>query len=694
MKLTGLGLSQALYLGAIFAGLLLVLYILKLRRRRIEVPFSPLWARVLVDKEATSWLQRLKRLLSLLLWLSIAALLLGALTNPQPEEELERGRSMVIVMDTSASMAASEDVDPGTGQRQTRWDLAREQADAILDEMGPHDRAMIIAMDGQVRSVTGDFSDNPKALRDALDALEPSATEARVLEGLRTAVDTLSSRKEPHIFLISDGAWGEAQGFTLPEGLIGEHITFEHHLVGEASGNIAISGFNIRRYLSNKLDYEVYVQVRNYFDRPVFAELNLYNLIPKGDGEFHYKIIEKRTIELGPGASELRFYENLALASNHLAARVELTSPGLTDALELDNEAFVLVPRFEQARVLVVGHHEGGQPGNLFLQAALLLNENFDVTFMAPEDPFLHPGGSADIDLANLRDARPGYDVVIFDNSMWEEGRPVIAPEADVDGNFLYINPQGDASPFEVSTVKEPLIERIDRKHPISRWLVLQNLNIIRGSKIRTKPRDQVVVRAIDGPLVVARREPGRNLLAVGFSLIESDIVFRVALPVLLINAVDWFTDESNSLIQAYRTGENWHVPVPPGVSAINIRAPDGQLDLGLPTHEGKAVYYGARSGFYRLARADDEQLRDGWEIAANFSSPRESQIAPASEPLPSREAVTVKTAQDGEAGDPRLQRWAWLLEHFTYDIWLYCVFAVLGLLVIEWFTYHRRWTV
>lgn len=692
MKLTGLGLSQALYLGAIFAGILLVLYILKLRRRRIEVPFSPLWSRVLVDKQTTSWLQRLKRLLSLLLWLAITAMLLLALTDPRPEQEIERGRSVVILLDTSASMSAAEYEDPSTGRMVTRWDLAKEKAYAILDDLGPNDRATLIAMDGQVRSVTGDFTDNPKTLRDALDDLEPTATEARVLDGLRTAVDTLSSRKEPQIHLISDGAWGE--NFVLPEKLIGKEISFEHHLVGEASGNIAISGFNIRRYLSNKLDYEVYVQVRNYFDRPVFAELNLYNLIPRTDGGFHYKIIEKRTLELGPGASELRFYENLALASEHLAARVELKSPGLTDALALDNEAFVLVPRFEQARVLVVTEFIGGRPTNLFLQAALLLNENFDVTFMAPDDPFLHPGGSEEINLANLRTARPAYNVVIFDNSMWEEGKNAIAPAADVEGNFLYINPRGDLSPFATSNVKEPLVERVDRKHPVARWLVMKNLNIARGTKIRTRPRDEVIVRSIDGPLVVARREPGRNLLAVGFSLVESDIVFRVALPVLLINAVDWFTDESNSLIQAYRTGDNWHVPVPIGASAINVRAPDGKVDLGLPTHEGKAVYYGPHTGFYRLAHADDVTFAEGWEIAANFSSPRESNITPATEPLPSQTAATVTLAERTEDLDPRLQEWAWLLEYFTYEIWLYCVFAVLGLLVIEWFTYHRRWTV
>src|SRR5690606_4540076 len=150
-----------------------------------------------------------------------------------------------------------------------------------------------------------------------------------------------------------------------------------------------------------------------------------------------------------------------------------------------------------------------------------------------PEDPRLHPGGSEQIRLSAIQ-KEEAYDVVVFDNSQGEEGQPAIAPDPDVPGDYLYINPRGDASPFDVTPINEAVyIERIDRKHPISRWLVMKDAGSLRGTRIRTKGRDDVVVRAVDGPLIVSRRdrETGSSLVGIGFSLTESDIVFRVALP-------------------------------------------------------------------------------------------------------------------------------------------------------------------
>ncbi|MDX9724025.1 MAG: hypothetical protein RBU37_24960, partial [Myxococcota bacterium] len=115
-----------------------------------------------------------------------------------------------------------------------------------------------------------------------------------------------------------------------------------------------------------------------------------------------------------------------------------------------------------------------------------------------------------------------------------------------------------------------------------------------------------------------------------------------------------------------------------------------------VPTHESQVVYYGAHTGFYKLRPAENVLRPPGtpdfWEIAANFSSVRESNITPMEEPLPTQEPV--KAPEQEKQSDPRLQEWAWVLDYFVYDIWLYCIFAILGLLTLEALTYHRRWTV
>lgn len=715
MKFVGLELTFALQ---VFAGLaigFLILYLLKLRRRRITVPFSPLWSRVLADKDATSWIQRLKRLLSLLLMLFISAAILFALLDPQPTREIERGKSIVILIDTSASMASIE------GEGRTRLQLATEEIGKRIEAMGPHDKMMLIAADGQVRSLTGEFTDKQEALRAALAEVRPTATEAEINEGIRTAVDSLESHHDPKLVLFSDGAFGE--NYKLPEGLIDERVEFEHILVGETTGNVSITGFNIRRYLTNKLDYEVFIQVQNHFDREIDVELTIYNMIRVDEGEadedgdgFHRSVIDKRTLHLGPGGRELRFFKNLARGSDHLSASIRVTNEGVQDALRMDDSAFVLVPAFDQANVLVI------TPGNLFLEAAFILNNDYEVFTVASQDVSARLPGAWEsastrailktaVEIANdqTRAEYPDFtpmsvddiDAYVFDNSLWAQGLPAITPPADgTTGNFLYINPRGPRSPFSVSgSISAPIVERVYRKHPLSRWLVMKDLNITEAARLRLKSTDKVAVRAISGPLIVTRRESGANMVAMAFSILASDIVFRVALPVLLLNTVDWFQNESNSLIQAYHTGENWHIPVPTGVREVDITYPDGKTDTGVPTHDNHVVLYGSLTGFYTVRAsegsvADSANAPERWEIASNFKASRESKIKPMDTPLESQEVPEAIADKRQEETEAELEEYGWIFATIERDLWIYVVLIVLGLLIIEWTTFHRRITV
>ena len=102
MNFTGIDTTILMQAGAALGALVVVFYILKLKRRPIAVPFGPLWQRILRDKEATSWFQHLKRLLSLLLQLAVLAALLLALGDPRPTITADEGRHVVVLIDASA----------------------------------------------------------------------------------------------------------------------------------------------------------------------------------------------------------------------------------------------------------------------------------------------------------------------------------------------------------------------------------------------------------------------------------------------------------------------------------------------------------------------------------------------------------------------------------------------------------------
>src|SRR5262245_29084081 len=108
MSFFGLTVQQLGLLGAGLGAVVIVLYILKLRRRRVEVPFAPLWDRVLREKETTTLFKRLRRILSLLVQLCLLALLILALGDPRPKVGERKGRDLALVIDTSASMQAMD----------------------------------------------------------------------------------------------------------------------------------------------------------------------------------------------------------------------------------------------------------------------------------------------------------------------------------------------------------------------------------------------------------------------------------------------------------------------------------------------------------------------------------------------------------------------------------------------------------
>ena len=136
------GLSATTLLGvfAAFALATVTLYVLKLRRRPVAVPFSPIWQRVLRDKDASRLYSRLRHLLSLLLQLVLIGLLVFALGDPRPSQGMRSARNVVVLVDASASMQAV-DVKP------TRLDAAKVEVRKLVLGLGGSDRMLIVKME-------------------------------------------------------------------------------------------------------------------------------------------------------------------------------------------------------------------------------------------------------------------------------------------------------------------------------------------------------------------------------------------------------------------------------------------------------------------------------------------------------------------------------------------------------------------
>jgi Ca-activated chloride channel family protein len=635
MTFVGLPLATLLQIGALAGAIVVVFYILKLRRRPIAVPFSKIWERILRDKEATSLFSQLKRLLSLLLQLALLALMLAALGDPRTAVNLIESRNIVVLIDASASMK-STDVGP------SRVEAAKERVKQMVRGLSGSDRMLIAQMDAAVTplsTMTSEIAD----LEAGVVAVTPTDAAADFPKALRFATDTLRGLSRPEIILVSDGALGLAADGS---GIVHTgDIQVSYVPIGTGGQNAAISNFAVRRYPLDKSRYEVMLEITNTSDQPMEVELSLF-----GDGT----LIDLTRVRLKEKERLPRFYPNLSGASRTLEAKLSLPD-GARDALPADDRAYALLPERRRARVQVVSS------GNMFLEAALLLDEYLDVTTVAPA---AYPG-------------KGSFEVTIFDSVS-----PAVAQGS---GGLLYLNPTGENLPFTAEkevTDNDPNnrlgFDEVDTKSPLVRYLSLGEINVGRAHPLKGDKEDKVIGKSYKhGALLLQGRRPGNKFVALGFDIRESDLPLRIAWPVLLLNTINDFVEEDTSYISSFRTGTVWNIPAPSSADSGTLELPDGSKRT-VPIKDGRAVFLGQVAGFYKLTTGLPGSEETSM-FAANLSDVTESTIAAASE-------LVIDGKPAGQVGEFKIG--------VRREMWVYLLIAVIIVTALEWATYHRRVTV
>ncbi len=697
---------------AVAAVLTVVAYIIKMRRRRFEVPFSSLWKRVLDQRDANSLWKQLKRWLSLALLLAILGLLFLAALGPTLGARDAKARSVVVLIDASASMKA-QDGDPDR-KAFTRMERAKERAKELIDSMGGGDLAMVMRVDGQATPLSRFDGDKPM-LRKIVDGLQPADTPADLPRALSAAADALRGRQNPLVVIISDGAYSEqqlrqvswgppAEGSGSPSGsgsgsgsasgsasgsgsgsgsardkfamkelaavdLSG--IDVRYLGVGSRSENVGIVAFNVRRYIANKASYEVFIEVQNFGTEPARRQLALYN------GE---TAIEVKSIELTPGQRTREIYRELPGGDSTLRASLrpgDGTGTNNSDPFPLDDQAWALLPATKTQTVLLVTRN------NLYLEGALLVYDNVSYETRTPEQYDAAPGEV-------IKNPATGR---LFDAVFFDDHTPAVTPPPPV--HLLYFHPTGEHSPFAIrGTVPRPRITETDDDHPVMRWVQLSDVNFDAAEVFapdRSKG-DVALAYYVRDPIIAARRESGRKILAFGWGLAGTDLTLRVAFPLLLVNSLDWFAGDDSDLVTTYTTGRRFRIPLDGlvDVREVTVIDPAGKKTQA-PVMGGQATFYGTRVGVHQIiaydkddpappaGQLDRREPAASFELAANLGSPTESRIFPAA---------------DLSLGGKQLAAPDEFAVSARRELWIYVVLAVLGLLAIEWVTYHRRITV
>jgi hypothetical protein len=185
-------------LGLLFVPAVIAMYLLKLRRDEAVVPSTLLWTRLVADVEANAPWQRLRRSLLFLLQLLLVVALALLAARPFLERPAGLARDIVLVMDTSASMAAT-DVVPD------RLTAAKQVAIEALKDLPTGGKVSLIAADRTSRIVVNESGDLAR-VRQAIESIPVTQTRGDLGDALELASKLAARSGDAQILVATDAA--------------------------------------------------------------------------------------------------------------------------------------------------------------------------------------------------------------------------------------------------------------------------------------------------------------------------------------------------------------------------------------------------------------------------------------------------------------------------------------------------------
>ncbi len=674
MNFAGFAAAEVATLFAVGAAVITGLYLLRMRRRQVVVPFADLWQRVTAESDTRRLWKKLRRMFSWLIQLLLLALICLALGDPRPDAWLREPVTLAIVVDASASMAGvyTDEQDDAQAEPRTRLQAAVSRARAEVAALGPADRALVISAGTEIR-VPAPLSRDAGALLRGLDNVSTTEPgEADLGRALDLAANAVSDQPGGQILILTDGALDRASLAAIDRCIAGP-VTCQVKQFGGPAPNVAITAFAARRYPDDREHVEVLAEVQNLGEAPVSLTLDI-----AADGVS----VGKNTLQLQPGARQTSTIRDVDAARTKLVARLlpppsteldpdDPTRGGLGPAD--DDIAYAIVPPLRPLKVALVTDGT-----NLFLEAALLtLEDHIDLSGVAmpearPDHPIL---AEADVVLYDVGDnplpALPERNLVVFD------------PWRRVDANFLIPRQNDITRPFLTEQLKD---------HPLLDSIVLKDVNIRRGTSFALDQGDQALVRSIGEPVVVLRTGSYQTV-AFGFDLRQSDLPLRVAFPVLVANIINYFEQSMPGFVASVPVGARRPVKVAAvglnadGLSSVEVLGPEpGENDASttipsevVPLQDGIFRMRATQPGFYRVVAADGPHAGTEVRLAVNQASASASDLRSR---LPELGPEVVKD----EAPTP--------VPLSEGPLWTLLILVAAGLIAVEWISYHRRVTV
>jgi hypothetical protein len=674
---------------------IVALYFLKLRRQPLVVPSTYLWSRAIEDLHVNSLWQRLRQSLLLLLQLLLVGLLVLALLRPGWTGTKIEGERFVFLIDTSASMSAT-DVAP------SRLDHAKQQAIAMIDQLPAASAAMVISF-SNVAKVEQAFTDNRRQLRSKVEQIEQTNRPSDLSEALRAAaglanpgqsgdpnnpVDIKTAEAQPAtLYILSDGGFTSVPTFKLGN-LTPEYVK----QAGDAPANVAIVAFSTEVNPEKVGRVQAFARLENHSTKETSIEGSLY---------LNGTLLDAKTVTLPPrdlktrlpGAAGMQF-EMQEIEQGILKLQINAK-----DQLAADNTAYAVVNMPRPAKVLLV------TPGNDALTLAVETDEARKIADVTIAEPSL-------LETKTYQDqaAAGSYDLIIYDQCS-----PKVMPAS----NTLFIGrlpPAEDSAAAGTAAIAAasgttgtdpatagravwragekqgaPVVIDVNQLHPLTQLVQMGNVKIASATPLRG-PRGTVTLidsdlhsDPPDAPLYAVGPRGGFEDAVLGFAIydraedgsreVNTDWMRRRSFPVFVMNAIKYLGGVRGSLAApSTRPGSPMALRTATPVASVIITSPRG--DRFEVPRDSRNTFVFSRTeelGVYDVREGSGQKVAQ--QFAVNLFDSRESDLSPAEKIEIGHEEVTAKQGEQ----QARKEMWRWLL------------LGAIGVLMFEWYVYNRR---
>lgn len=487
------------YLGWLSVALLVAaLFFFRRRPRKVRVSTLPFFKSLAREYQENPWLRWLKRILSLLISLAIVGCVVLALARLVISPPADSLRTVVILMDCSASMAALDD------NGVTRFDEARRHVSDRLAGLPSCVGVMVMAYDRRPEVVLSRTLDR-REVRRALDrlAVRPvagSPERARVLAMRFAGLDA------PAEVWHATDAGGTIEPVAL-SGEAGDVYLRQINAGLPERVNAGITAFSMRPRPLDHLAYDVLVEVHAAGEEavPVSLEIRL-------DGQLR----SLRKLALAPGSSERLVVPVEAGDADTMSLRVKAEG----DCLPLDDEVHANLPEATPVRVLWVAEEHG--PFMELALAALQDGGGIEVFKCAPQ---AYPPSEP-------------YDVVVFDRWLPEEWPDSVAVLAIAPPRTLgpthAVRLKGEGLPVES-------VRTVDATHPLLYGVANRRAAVLQTAVLQADGPLRPLWQGPKGPLLLAGDVRGQRITVFAFDPERSEkLPLMASYPLLIGNAIFW----------------------------------------------------------------------------------------------------------------------------------------------------------